>query len=106
MPGATYERRVPRRALRGGWWRWKAPPAPARPVLQYIGTLDQPAWIGIADSGQRWTTLRLQDEQVRFSEIGRAFSYGELAAHPALKARADRLVETWERERWLNRPQR
>lgn len=79
-------------------------PSPARPVLQYIGTLDRPAWIGIAGSGQRWTTLRLQDEQVRFSEIDRMFSYGELAAHPALKARADRLIETWERERWLSRP--
>ena len=77
-----------------------------RPVLQYIGTLDQPAWIGMAGSSQRWTTLRLQDEQVRFSETDRSFSYGELAAHPALKARADRLIETWERERWLSRPQR
>jgi hypothetical protein len=79
------------------------PPVPAGPVLQYIGTLDQPSWIGIAGSGQRWTTLRLQDEQVRFSETDRSFSYGELAARPALKARADQLILAWEHERWLSR---
>ena len=81
----------------------KRAPAPARPVLQYIGTLDRPAWIGIAGSGQRWTSLRLQDEEVRFSDIDRPFSYGALGAHPALKARADRLLLAWERERWLSR---
>ncbi|MDB5697487.1 MAG: hypothetical protein JWN69_291 [Alphaproteobacteria bacterium] len=78
--------------------------AAAKTVLQYIGTLDRPAWIGIAGKGQRWTTLRLQDEQVRFSEIDRSFDYDQLAAYPPLKARADRLIETWERERWLSRP--
>jgi hypothetical protein len=76
---------------------------PDRPVLQYIGTLDRPAQVAIVEAGPRWTVLRLEDRSVRFSEMPGSYRYDELARHPQLKARADRLVAAWGRERWAKR---
>jgi hypothetical protein len=73
---------------------------PDRPVLQYIGTLDRPAQVGIVEPGQRWTVLRLEDRSVRFSDVPGSFDFDALAGRPPLKARADRLVAAWESERW------
>jgi hypothetical protein len=70
------------------------------PVLQYIGTLDRPGQVGIVEPGQRWTILKLEDRSVSFSDSAGTFPYETLASQPRLKARADRLVATWESERW------
>lgn len=77
-----------------------APPARAS-VFQYIGTVDRPAVIGIVEAGERWTTLNLETEELWFSDSGRRIRYKALAAGSAEKARADRLVNEWARQRWL-----
>jgi phosphoglycerol transferase MdoB-like AlkP superfamily enzyme len=78
-------------------------PAARGPVFQYIGTLDRPAAVGIVEAGEVWTTLNLETEEVWFSDSGRRIRYRELRAGSAEKARADRLVREWERQRWLAR---
>jgi phosphoglycerol transferase MdoB-like AlkP superfamily enzyme len=81
------------------------PPPPARAaVFQYIGsTIDTPGVIGIVEAGGVWTTLYLETEELWFSDTGRRTRYRELRAGSAEKARADRLIREWERQRWLGR---
>ncbi|HYJ84106.1 MAG TPA: sulfatase-like hydrolase/transferase [Allosphingosinicella sp.] len=80
------------------------PPPPARAsVFQYIGTLDRPGVIGIVEPGGVWTSLNLETEELWFSDSGRRLRYRELAAGSPDRARADRLVQEWERQRWLAR---
>lgn len=79
-------------------------PRPAKAaVFQYIGSLDRPGLIGIVESGGVWTTLNLDTEELWFSDTGRRVRYRELPAGSAEKARADRLVDEWARQRWLAR---
>jgi phosphoglycerol transferase MdoB-like AlkP superfamily enzyme len=70
-------------------------------VLQYIGTLDRPAFVGMVEAGQRWTVLKLADRTVRFSDVAGVHGYKDLASSPSLRDRAARLVAAWERERWI-----
>ena len=72
-----------------------------RPVLEYIGTLDSPAQVGIVDPGLKWTIFTLADRSLHFSDVPGSYSYDMIGEQPALKARADRLVAAWEHERWL-----
>ncbi|HEX8224408.1 MAG TPA: sulfatase-like hydrolase/transferase [Allosphingosinicella sp.] len=80
-----------------------APPPPRSSVFQYIGTIDRPAVVGIVEPGGVWTTLDLETEEVSFSDTGLRARYRELRAGSAEKARADRLVHEWARQRWLGR---
>lgn len=81
-----------------------APPAPAKKaVFQYIGSLDRPGSIGIVEAGGIWTTLNLDTEEAWFSDTGRRMRYRTLASGSREKARADRLVDEWARQRWLAR---
>jgi phosphoglycerol transferase MdoB-like AlkP superfamily enzyme len=79
------------------------PPPPRSSVFQYIGTIDRPGVVGIVEPGGVWTTLSLETEEVWFSDSGRRARYRELKAGSPEKARADRLVREWERQRWLGR---
>lgn len=76
-------------------------PAPGRdrPVFLHIGSLDAPAAIGMAETGGIFTTLALETEDVWFSDGGRRARYDALKG--ADKARADRLVSEWGRQRWM-----
>ena len=76
-----------------------AAPSPG-PVFQYIGELDSPTEIGMVEKGGRWTTMKLDGESVWFSETGRRLRYRQLAMGSAEKARADRLIDEWARQRW------
>jgi phosphoglycerol transferase MdoB-like AlkP superfamily enzyme len=80
-----------------------APPPAKTAVLQYIGTLDRPAVVGIVETGGVWTTLNLETEELWFSDSGRHLRYRDLRAGSPDKRRADRLVEEWARQRWLAR---
>ena len=71
-----------------------------RPVLEYIGTLDRPTFVGAVDASRRWTVLKVQDRSVRFSDVPGVYDYDALASRPALKQRADTLVRSWEMARW------
>jgi sulfatase-like protein len=71
------------------------------PVFQHIGPLDAPTAIGIVERGGVWTVMTLETEEVQFSETGRTGRYGQLARDE--KARADRLIDEWARQRWLSR---
>jgi phosphoglycerol transferase MdoB-like AlkP superfamily enzyme len=78
-------------------------PQPQRtgPVFQYIGSLDAPAEIGLAEGEGRFTTLRLGTEIVSFSDTGRQARLADLPPGSPDQARALRLVNAWARERWL-----
>jgi hypothetical protein len=79
-------------------------PRPAKAaVFQYIGTLDRPGLIGIVEPGGVWTTLNLETEELWFSDTGRRVRYRELDSGSPDKARADRLVDEWARQRWQAR---
>jgi hypothetical protein len=75
--------------------------ARAEAVLQYIGDLDRPSTIGMAQPGGVITTLDLQTEQVSSSDIAERGHYRLLRRGSLMKARADRLVALWERQRWI-----
>lgn len=75
-----------------------AAPARQHPVFMHIGALDTPTAIGMAEAGGVFTTMRLDTEEVWLSDGNRRGRYGEL--DPAAKARADRLVTEWGRQRW------
>lgn len=72
---------------------------PARPVFQHIGGLDWPTAIGMVEQSGVWTVMQTETELVRFSEAGRSARYADLAGPE--KARADRLIDEWARQRWL-----
>lgn len=76
-------------------------PAPDNdaPVFLHIGAVDTPAAIGIVEPGGVFTTLALGTEEMWFSDSGRRARYGDL--NGADKARADRLVNEWARQRWM-----
>ncbi|MEA3000396.1 MAG: hypothetical protein QOK17_2229 [Sphingomonadales bacterium] len=79
------------------------PPRAAGPVLQYIAEIDRPPVIAMVEAGRRRTSLDLDSERVSYEDsAGRtvAAPYRALAAGSPLKAKADRLVRLWERERW------
>jgi hypothetical protein len=79
------------------------PPPPRASVFQYIGTMESPGAVGIVEAGGVWTTLDLETEELWFSDSGRRVRYPDLRAGSPEKARADRLVQEWERQRWLAR---
>jgi hypothetical protein len=77
-------------------------PTPAAgPVFQYIGDLNSPTEIGMVDKGGVWTTMRVDSELVWLSDSGRRVRYPSLPAGSPERARVDRLVNEWARQRWL-----
>ncbi|MEA3010448.1 MAG: hypothetical protein QOJ91_2140 [Sphingomonadales bacterium] len=79
-------------------------PAPGRPVFQHTIDLDRPAEIAMVEAGQRRTVLHLPSQEVRFEVadvVKLRGTYRELPAGSALRAKADRLIRLWERERWI-----
>ena len=76
-------------------------PAPTRtrPSFLHIGPLDAPVAIGMVDPGGVFTTMILDTEEVRFGTDTRA-RYGTLTG--AARARADRLIAEWGRQRWAH----
>ncbi|WP_033073195.1 sulfatase-like hydrolase/transferase [Sphingopyxis sp. MWB1] len=76
-------------------------PAPERkaPVFQHIGSVDTPAAIGMVEPGGKFTTMIFATEEVWFSDRDRRARYDDLKG--ADKARADRLISEWGRQRWM-----
>jgi hypothetical protein len=75
-------------------------PAPAGPVFLHVSDLARPAAIGmVADAGL--TTFQLETEEVRFGGTSRR--YAELRPGSPERARADRLIQEWTRQRWIAR---
>lgn len=72
-------------------------------VLQYIGTLDQPAQIGMVEAGGRWTVFDFDTGDVRVTGDRHAHAYAGLPAGSAMRTRADRLIRMWETARWRAR---
>lgn len=73
-------------------------------VFQHVSALGTPAAIGLVGAGERWTTFQLETEEVRFGESGRRVRYSDLEAGSLEKARADAVIDEWNRQRWLARP--
>ena len=72
---------------------------PAAPTFLHIGPLDAPTAIGIVTAGGAFTTLAIDTEEIWFGDTGKRARYATLAG--ADKARADRLVTEWGRQRWI-----
>ncbi|MEO7177410.1 MAG: sulfatase-like hydrolase/transferase [Allosphingosinicella sp.] len=89
--------------LRAAGAQMPAPEA-GRPVFQHTIDLDRPSDIAMVEAGHRRTMLHLPSQEVRYEESDvlkmRAF-YHDLPAGSPLRAKADRLVRLWERERWI-----
>jgi phosphoglycerol transferase MdoB-like AlkP superfamily enzyme len=79
--------------------------APERrgPVFQHVSQLGAPAAIGLVGAGEAWTTFQLETEEVGFGESGRRVRYSDLKPGSAEKARADALIDEWNKQRWLAR---
>jgi glucan phosphoethanolaminetransferase (alkaline phosphatase superfamily) len=73
------------------------------PVFQHVSALGAPAAIGLVGAGERWTTFELETEEVAFSESGRRARYSDLKPGSPEKARADAVIDEWNRQRWLAR---
>ncbi len=78
--------------------------APDRPTFLHVGPLHAPAAIGIVEPGGAFTTLILNTEDVWFSDTGKRARYSDLTGPD--KARADRLVTEWGRQRWMKHLER
>ncbi|MEA3011236.1 MAG: hypothetical protein QOJ91_2928 [Sphingomonadales bacterium] len=73
------------------------------PVFQHVSQLEAPAAIGLVGAGQVWTTFQLETEEVWFSDSGRRVRYSDLKPGSVDKARADAVINEWNRQRWLAR---
>ncbi len=80
----------------------QASPAAPAPVFQYIGSLDAPSYVGLVEPGGAQIVVDLQREVIDFDDGQGGRLYDELPAEGALRARADRLIHEWERQRWLS----
>jgi hypothetical protein len=73
------------------------------PVFQHVSQLAAPASIGLVGAGQVWTTFQLETEEVGFSDSKRRVRYSDLKPGSADKARADAVIDEWNRQRWITR---
>jgi len=73
----------------------------AKPVLMTIGDLDRPTQIGIAETGSRITSLRLDTGEACMVEQKRCANARSLTG--AFRDRVDRLIRVWGSARWQNR---
>ncbi|MEA3041922.1 MAG: hypothetical protein QOC65_1411 [Sphingomonadales bacterium] len=76
------------------------PEAPARDVFQYVGMLDTPSSIALVQADGGRTILDLETGEVSGPAAPRPVPYRELDPSSALGRRAERLVRSWEAERW------
>ncbi|HEX8193080.1 MAG TPA: sulfatase-like hydrolase/transferase [Allosphingosinicella sp.] len=72
-------------------------------VFQYVGSLDRPSSIGLADGAGRYTVFSFDNEQLWTARAGRWQDYAALAPGSAERRAADALIAEWGRQRWLNR---
>jgi hypothetical protein len=72
-------------------------------VFQYIGSLDRPSSIGVADANGRYTIFSFDNEALWTSTSARWQDYRALAPGSAGRVQADALIAEWGRQRWLNR---
>jgi len=77
-----------------------APPA-ARPVFQFLGSLDRPGAIGTVDGNGRRLVFDFFQETIWDSATGRRARYADLPAGSAERRAADALIDEWARQRWL-----
>ncbi|HTU13529.1 MAG TPA: sulfatase-like hydrolase/transferase [Allosphingosinicella sp.] len=77
------------------------PPAPDRPVFQFLGSLDRPGAIGTVDARGRRLIFDFFQETLRDEASGRSWRYADLAQGSPEKSAADALLNDWARQRWL-----
>lgn len=77
------------------------PHVAAKPVLMTIGDLDHPTQIGIAESGSKITSLRLDTGEACLVEQQRCANARRLTGE--FGDRVDRLIRIWGSARWQNR---
>jgi hypothetical protein len=82
----------------------KTPHVAAKPVLMTIGDLDHPTQIGIAESGSRLTSLRLDTGEACMVEQKQCADAKALTG--TFRKRVERLIRIWGSARWQNRTDR
>ena len=73
----------------------------AKPVLMTIGGLDHPTQIGIAETGSRLTSLRLDTGEACLVEKKQCANAESLTG--GFRDRVERLIRIWGSTRWQNR---
>ena len=73
----------------------------AKPVLMTIGGLDHPTQIGMAETGSRLTSLRLDTGEACLVEKNQCAN--EQALTGGFRDRVERLIRIWGSARWQNR---
>ena len=71
------------------------------PVFQHVAALQAPAAIGTVEPGGRRTVFHLETEELELD--GRRVRYRDLKPGSREQARADSLIDEWNRQRWLAR---
>jgi hypothetical protein len=79
----------------------KLPEPGARPVFQHIGALDAPTAIGMVEAGGIFTVMKLENDELSFSDLGKTARYSDLQPGSPERVRADRLLDLWARQRWI-----
>ena len=79
----------------------KKPHVDAKPVLMTVGDLDHPTQIGMAESGSRLTSLRLDTGEACLVEQKQCANVRKLSG--GFKDRVERLIRIWGSARWQNR---
>lgn len=103
-PGVTADGPIGLRDYRGiilSLLQGKEPHVAARPVLMTIGGLDRPTQIGMAETGSRLTSLRLDTGEACMVEQRQCANVQ--GVHGSFRKRVDRLVRLWGSARWQNR---
>lgn len=73
-----------------------------RPVLQFVGSLDNPQLVGTVSFGEVRTTLDLRTRLVYFSDLKRWERLDVALNDPDLGARVSELLKLWQNKRWQN----
>lgn len=73
-----------------------------KPVLQIVGSLDNPQLIGIVSYGEIRTILDLRTRRVYFNDLDRWAEFDLAWENPSFKPRIQTLIDLWERTRWEN----
>ena len=72
------------------------------PVLQLVGSLDNPQLIGTVSYGEIRTILDFRTRRVYFSDLDLWHEFDMAWKNPSLKPRIKILIDLWEKTRWEN----
>ena len=76
-------------------------PAASKFVFQYIGSIPNPAQIGMVEKGGKRTLLDFRNRKILYQDLQRWADIDQALNDASLAVRAKTLIETWETLNWL-----